>query len=260
MRNVGDERTPQGESRGQAELRDTLTDLFREYQPSFERYQWPLESMRWNELAFCILEVWSSELVAQAAARAMSELDLLEVEKLAQLPDVSTGKPSARGQLILGILKEAGFEEAAAEHALINLVEAAKTIRAKMDGKVQQLLRQEGEYMIQKIAGFFGFTALDDEAVHQIITRWLQNVLNLPVYLETESTRVFCAEMNTTVTELVAAADVLDINIAIVDELVQQWYDATMATRSLAAQMSAIDPGAAGPANPGHENQEEQDE
>jgi hypothetical protein len=80
--------------------------------------------------------------------------------------------------------------------------------------------------MIQNVVKSFGFTTLDEEKARETVTRWLQNVLNLPVYLETESARAFCSQANVTTSDLIRTADDLDINIAIVDELLQRWYDA----------------------------------
>lgn len=229
--------------RSQAELRDMLISLYQEFQPPEEWFMWPIESMRWNELVYCILEFWSSELQAQATVNAMSELDLLDVGKLANLSkDFAEFKTSERGRLILGILSEAGFKNDAAEQALKNLNEAAKIIWQKFNGQVQRILRSESEVMIQNIAGSFNLSNLDDSSVRKIITRWLQNVLNLPVYLETEATSIFCNEMSITPDELINAADSLDINLGIVDELLQQWYISKKAVSSSSTELLGLEP------------------
>jgi len=234
MGEVSNEHVQEAKGHSREEVIHILNDLFEDYQPSLEKYQWPRESMRWYDLTFCILEIWSSKEVAHAATKALLELRLLDVEKLARLSNTSESISSSRTQLILGILQEAGFKEKASEQALTTLIEAAKTIQTKCDGKVQQLLRKEGEKIIRNVAAFFGFSALDDQSTRQTITRWLQNVLNLPVYLETESTNAFCAEINTDATEIIAAADELDINIAIVDELILDYYNTEMVAKDIA--------------------------
>lgn len=245
------------ELRSQAELRDTLISLYQEFEPPEDLYMWPIESMRWNELAYCILERWSSELEARSATNALSELDLLEVRKLAQLAEAyNAGKPSKRGKLILGILVEAGFDNVAAERALTNLIEASRTIWEKLGGQVQRLLRQESEKLIISIAESFDFSDLDDESARQIMTRWLQNVLNLPVYLETEGTRTFCTEMNITPSELVDTADLLDINLAIVDELLQQWYVTRSGASGSVAEVSGLETESIGTVQSGDQEQE----
>jgi hypothetical protein len=209
----------------QSRLAERLTQLFAEYEPSFEEFQWPVESMRWNELAFAILETFGSELHARAAARAMSELDLLEPRKLARVAQTDeTGEDAERGQFILGILVEAGFNRRDARLALTTLCEAATAIEDRYSGRVQRLLRTHGRTLVENIVDELELKELDREQATRTIVRWLQNVLNLPVYLERESCRVFCHEFQTTPEELVAAADELDINVALVDELLERWY------------------------------------
>jgi len=234
------ERISGEESGKQEELSHILNDLFQEYRPSFEQYQWPLESTRWNELVFCILESCSSRAVAESAGKAMLNLDLLKVEKLAELASPSKKRIlSARAKLVLGILQEAGFEESGAERALETIVEAARTIKTNYHGKVQQMLRREGELMVNKLVGILNFGAMDDKLARLTVAKWLQNVLNLPIYLENKSSDAFCLSMNVKPTELVTVADGLDINVAILDDLIKKWYDAEMAAQSLAKHGNA---------------------
>ncbi|NJM99965.1 MAG: hypothetical protein HC800_25015 [Phormidesmis sp. RL_2_1] len=244
MENIGDNGIEQEKLPDRVMLRATLSNLFQEYQPSFTSFQWPLENMRWNELVFCILEEYSSAPLAEVAARAMSELDLLDVEKLAQLDEHKLTPTINRAQLILGILREAGFEEKSAKCALTSIVEVAKAVQTKFDGKVQSLLRSQGEYLIQKSTDSLGFSTLDNKSAQQVVTRWLQNILNLPVCLNSKSTQVFCTEMAVSVSDLIATADDLDINLALVDELTQQWCKAKTEADHLASQMLAEEPNA----------------
>lgn len=214
---------------------DALAAMLEEYQPSFDEHQWPLETMRWNELVFCVLETFGSEHAAKAVARAMSELDLIEVAKLAELADgVATGKPARRARLILGLLEEAGFSEQASDKAVRTLCEAARAIDFRYRGKVQRLLRRGVDPLVQSMVKDLGLHTMSEEQARQTIIRWLQNVLNLPVYLERESTRVFCREMQTSPAELVAAADQIDINVAILDELIERWYRGRLETEQAA--------------------------
>ncbi len=217
-------------------ISDALAAMLEEYQPSFDQHQWPLETMRWNELVFCVLETFSSERAAKAVARAMSELDLIEVAKLAELADgVATGKPVRRARLILGLLEEAGFSEQAADRALRALCEAARAVESRYRGKVQRLLRHEVDPLVQNMVKTLGFHSMSEEQARQTVIRWLQNVLNLPIYLERQSTRAFCRQMVTSPAELVAAADQMDINVAILDELIERWYRGQQETEQPAA-------------------------
>lgn len=241
MENIQDEQIPQEEIPIQIDLIQTLNDLFQEYQPSFERTQWPMESMRWKELAFCVLETYSSEQMAMTASRAMSELDLLDVRKLTQLNDSLTkNKPSARVKLIHGILQESGFSKESAELALNTLVKAAEVIKDKFNNKIQLLLRKEGKKMIRNVTKLLNFSTLDKKSALQSVTKWLQNVLNLPVLLETESIDAFCNEMDISVDDLIVVADDLDINLALIDELIEQWYTAEIVDKNNAMEVDTI--------------------
>jgi hypothetical protein len=232
----------QKERQPRLELVQTLSFLFGQYEPDFGRYQWPLENLRWNALALSILETLSSETVAESAGRAMADLDLLAVDKLAQLANSVTKKPlSKRKRLVLGILEEAGFDEEAAIQTLTTLVEAAEIVQRELNGKIQKLLRREGLEILQTVERFFRFSGIDDDAKSRAITRWLQDVINIPVYLETESTKAFCAEQKVTVSDLIAAADELDISVAIVDDLIQKWHQSETVLQKVAEPLGAKD-------------------
>lgn len=218
-----DEFSPELATPSTQEAMDILGDLFQQYDPPLDRFQWPVESMRWNELVYSIFATVGSERSARTAARALSQLNLLEIDKLAAVTDPPA--PTDRGRTIRAILMEAGFEKTDADQALSAIVEAARMVQTDLDGKVQRALRLAGRAMREEIKARFHFDALDEETASRAITRWLQTVLNLPVYLETESGRAFCEEMDLTTEELIAAADGLDINVAIVDELLERWYE-----------------------------------
>jgi len=211
----------------QTDLIDTLSELFDEHQSIFELYQWPFERLRWSELVFSILQAFSSEPVAAAVVSVLSELELIEVEKIAKFAYKSTNRrPTRRAQLVLSILNEAGFDRSSAEKALTTMVEAAQAVQSAFNGKVQLLLRRESETMLRNVVAFFSFSELDKNASRQAIITWLQNVLNIPLHRETTSTKAFCKQMGISQEELITTSDNLDINLAIVNELIQQWYDA----------------------------------
>lgn len=229
------------DANSKVEVTEILYDLIEEYQPSFEKYQWPRESMRWKELVFCILETLSSREIAEKAVNALSELDLVNIEKLSPKHGSARKTSLLKHELIQDILQEAGFESGTAKQALNALVEIAEIVQTKYGGKVQRLLRKEGEQMIRNITSFFTFHTLEEQLTRRIIIKWLQDVLNLPIYRETEGSKAFLVETNTTVAELVDAADDLDINIAIVDDLLSYWYDMERVTKDLVDERARSD-------------------
>ncbi len=229
-----------------SELRKTLAELFQQYQPALERYQWPMESLRWNELVFSVLEALGSQHAARTGAKALIELNLLDVDRLASVHPEAKYHNETRRQLVLGILREAGFGDPEARLATTALAQLAFKVYHEQAGHIQRLLRHESETMVRNIAHYLDVADLGAANTHQIATRWLQNVLNLPVYLDTEAMRAFCASMHAKPSDLVAVADELDINMAILDDLIQMWYQAETERRALAHELEELAP-AAGP-------------
>jgi hypothetical protein len=62
----------------------------------------------------------------------------------------------------------------------------------------------------------------------------------LPVLLETESINAFIEDMDISTEELIEAADELDINLALIDEIVQHWYENKLAADQLAAELQML--------------------
>jgi hypothetical protein len=67
----------------------------------------------------------------------------------------------------------------------------------------------------------FSFSKLGHNAERRILTRWLQNALEMPIPLSNNEVQSFCKKYKCTVQQLVDAADTLDINVAIVDDLIK---------------------------------------
>jgi hypothetical protein len=228
-----------------AELVQLLGELFQQADETFEAYQWPVESLRWNELAFCILAQHSSAPTAGSAARALLELNLLDLPALAELPVISdSANLPDRTRLLFGIVREAGFSDADATRALNTLTTAARAVQASHQGKIQRVLREAGERMVTAIVEALGWSVKDD-AARRIVTRWLHSVLNLPVFVPTTSTEAFCNRFGVETHDLIAAADELDVNVAIVDDLVETWHQQDLEAARLAAELTQPDTTAA---------------
>jgi hypothetical protein len=120
------------------------------------------------------------------------------------------------------VLEEEGFSPEEAQRGITSIWDAASTFEERYGGKVQVYLRQYGERMLDEVQDEFSFTELESGQVDYAFRYWLQNVLNMPVNLPLDSVDALAEECGITTEELVQAADNLDLNVALMDDIVQQ--------------------------------------
>lgn len=192
--------------------------------PRVSEFQWPLESARWHEMVFCLLRyVGRPEITSERARRLTADLvdlGLLEVGHLAAMsrPDGSLEVTSTGANLLQGVLEQAGLSADRARAALVTLGEAASTLQAQHDGRIQRLLRVHAETFLAELSRTFVFSRLPAEPARLALTLWLQNVTTLPLELWDRDIAEFCREFGCTREDLVAVADDLDLNVALVDD------------------------------------------
>jgi len=190
-----------------------------------EQYQWPLETERWHELAFCLLyRIGQPLLPAQDARRiveTLAELDLLQVQTLASWMgtggELDQDQPDA--QWVLGLLGYYGLPLEQATVALTTWCQAAYALQQGFGGKVQRYLREYGQQMVDDMQQRFRFTQLDDADARHAFTHWLQNVLNMPLALMEPAVEQLCEALELTPEEWIALADELDLNLALLDDM-----------------------------------------
>lgn len=193
---------------------DKLANLFDVYKPELTKYQWPLESHRWTEFAFAVLEQHSSPAAAAKASRVLLELGLLD---LGIVHDLTEGDET----LVRSVLVRCGFDDVEASAAVAQVAGVADLIAERYSGKLQLLLREVAEGAIQQVAT--NLTTADAD-VRPATERWLQEVLNLPILVTNPAVRRFCEAHDISSDELIIAADRLDLNLAIVDDLIDWWH------------------------------------
>lgn len=186
---------------------------------------WVWEVERWKELVLALLKHVGPvpEDTMRDAIDSMTNLDLLDISSLASLQRAGTNidvtQPLARH--ILEHLEDSGFDYEKAKQGLSSICEAALGLEEHYNGKVQHYLRHYGEMMLRETSQFFQFSALDNAAVENVFIYWLQGVLNMPLSLFDEHVRKFCEQHNLEPTQLIAAADDLNMNLALMDDLVK---------------------------------------
>ena len=189
-----------------------------------EAHPWFSEEDRWTELAFSILaaSVNRPQAVVRDLVGAMASLELLEIDRLASLSNgekANLDDPFAHR--ITDLMEEYGTDPAEARRATTALSEFASGLSNHFEGKAQRYLRRYGELMLDELADWFDFTTLDDAAVGGVFTYWLQNTLGMPLSLVDDDVAAFCKEFGVTPADLLAAADELDMNFALVDDVAQ---------------------------------------
>lgn len=188
-------------------------------------HPWVWEFDRWKELVFALLAqvAQAPEEELRKVVEDLAELDLLEISALAGLAG-DQGEPEADSESarrILELLAERGFDPATAQRAFKTIAQAAEGLHEHFGGKVQRYLRSYGSRMLEELDDVFQLDALQEDEAMQGFSYWLQNVMNMPLSLRDETLQRFCKEHGLTPDQLIEAADELDFNLGLVDDLIQ---------------------------------------
>jgi len=218
------------------EIEFQLRKLVTKYSDFFAYHQWPSEHERWVELVFALITRIGKkpEYEIRDVIEKLDDLDLLDIEGLSNISkmgaDIDFDSPLAK-RIIASLSetrfteeasKKPGFTEEESKRSLSVMHEAAKSLMEHHDGKIQKYLRKYGQQMLDEFAEHFSFTGMDEKDLNNAVTYWLQNVLNMPVNLKTESIDTYCATLGISYEELVKEADNLNINVALLDDMIDQ--------------------------------------
>jgi hypothetical protein len=198
------------------DIQTELKQLYERHESLLPTYAWASEADRWAELVFCLLSQCSDQdaETIRGAVAMLEALGLLDVDLLATLAE---RKPE--GTVIAYVLKQHGLEEQEVQCAVATLIRAALAFQRDYEGKVQRYLRRHAERMRDDLVRAFGDAPLNKAQLRQAVSHWLQNVASLPVSLENPSVQAFCKDHGISIEELIRAADDLDLNIALIDDL-----------------------------------------
>jgi hypothetical protein len=186
-------------------------------------YPWGSEGDRWKELVFALLTrvVSEPEWKVRDIVNGLYALGLLDIGMLAKSKKHKVnGRSPDMGGHILEFLDESGVDAEQSEKSLRVIEEAACGLAKHFGGKIQLYLRGYGSAMLHDVKGLFDFSVLDTSQVQFAFTYWLQNVLNMPLSLIDENVDSFCKHNGLTTEALVAAADSLDVNLALLDDII----------------------------------------
>jgi hypothetical protein len=189
-------------------------------------FAWMWESSRWRELLITLISRLPavSHLEVRDLVNHLDNLGLLNISDVARMSEDRRKRTSDKhGKQVLDFLEEFGVVGDEAERALDIVFEAATALQTNWGGKIQLYLRHYGELMLNETREHFHFTSLQESEVQEAFTYWLQNVLNMPLSMLNADVRLFCDEAGLTPTQLFEAADRLDLNLAILDDLVEKY-------------------------------------
>ena len=201
------------------DLKNQLQKLFERYEADLGDYAWFYESDRWVELVFCLLNqcINQDPEVTRQAVDTLQYLDLLQIDKLVFLE-----KTTHENTVVVAyVLKTHGFSKKDAQRSIGLLAQAAKAIQKDYGGKIQRCLRQHGLSIRDELVNAFRGKTLDEEHLRYAISHWLQNVFSIPISLEHNAVIEFCERNAVTLEDLLFATDELNLNMALVDDLLE---------------------------------------
>lgn len=218
------------------EVEFQLRKLITKYSDLFAYHQWPSEHDRWIELVFALVTRISDkpEHDVRNAIEQLDDIGLLEIEVLSEIPQSGGSidyKSQAAKRVIESLsepqfteegLEKPGFTQEESKKILLIIYEAGKSLMKHHDGKIQKYLRKYGLQMIDEFSENFSFSGINNKDLKNAATYWLQNVLNMPVSLNIESIDKFCSKVGISEQELLNQADNLNINVALLDDIIEQ--------------------------------------
>ena len=219
-----------------SEVQFQLRKLITKYSDLFAYHQWPSEQERWSELVFALVTKTSHkpETEIRDIVEELDELGLLDVEELSKIPEVNGNVDYSYpfAKRIIDCLSESriteeqtkkpGLTEEESRRSVSVMRDVAKSLIEHHDGKVQKYLRKYGQQMVDEIANNFTISAMKEKDMKYAFVYWLQNVLNMPLNLATPSVETFGKDLQIDSEDLVKEADKLDINIALLDDMIDQ--------------------------------------
>jgi hypothetical protein len=185
-------------------------------------HRWPYEHERWHELVACLF-VASLSLPDRQVRRIVDllrVLGLLDLEEWAEAPAAEDNDVTRR---TLSVLAEQEVDGEQAQHAVTALHEVSHILKSRYHGKIQVCLRSLSEVILASMLHEFQLTGLQRAGTKEALTLWLQNVANLPISVDDDHVRRFCELHEIKQGDLVQAADELDVNVAVLDDLIELW-------------------------------------
>lgn len=184
--------------------------------PDVMNLPWADEGERWSELIFCLLitvrEIGAAD--TRQAIAVMSSLDLIAPHRLASME-------ATERAIFERALSTAGWTEAEIAAGTELVVHAASVV-ARIFGIPQLMLRRAAESMRDILVEDLSDGAPAGTDIRTAVGHWLQNTCNLPISVRDKEIDRFARVHGLTAGELTAAADELDLNLAVLDDVIRE--------------------------------------
>ena len=210
-----------------AALEVRISNIYTQYRQLLPTdYKWEDEHSRWNELVYCIFTELTQHSYrdARSLSNSLSELNLLDVEDLANVKIMDDGMAdpdNKRIMTITDVLISNDVDEADVKKTLSAICKVAQAIMENYDGKIQKFLRKYGQDIVDEFDSHVSFSEVDKGTQSRILVKWIQNTLAMPLAFSNVYTAKFCEIEGVTYLELAEAADNIGLNGAVLDDLLE---------------------------------------
>jgi hypothetical protein len=200
------------------DLHEELLDLTARHAELIDGFPWAFERSRWEELVFCLLNAFSDD--AAGARAVVAALDGAGVLTPAALAEAGRDADE-RGVVVRHVLLHHGFDDALTAAVASILAQVAAAVQERYSGRLQRLLRAHAEVMREELLGMVPDPEEYGVELTRAFSHWLQNAADLPICLVDGPVQSFLGAREITVAELEAAADTVDVNIALIDDVLR---------------------------------------
>lgn len=207
-----------------------LLMLYTFYESELLGSGWITENDRWNELLYAMLSATSTPAeVARLAMSALRPLGLTDLDVLASMKvavekyilgnDYSINL-SDDATAVIQIMQRSGVS---AEDALSTLGvwhNLAKASRDVWGGSLRLLLNHHARALIQDLVSAGSTKYVDEGRIVRGVSLFLQNAMNFPISISSDSINRFCARYGISEDDLAAIGERLDLSVSLIDDLV----------------------------------------
>lgn len=201
-------------------LQIKLSDIFHDYGMEIPISTWASEKDRWEELLVCVINQINPEPNIEEIRAVIDILGKINLTSAENLSNIKV--ESKEYNFIFFLFQRFNFTDEETNLALETIISLSKIVNKNFDGKIQRYMRIYFEIMRNEMCESFKDIGLSSKQIRYAVTHWLQNSTNAPLSLEHKAVETFYNENGTNENEFIKAADDLDINLAVIDDLLEK--------------------------------------
>lgn len=207
------------------DAREDLERLMHFHAGELAELPWWQEGDRWAELVFCLINAHYSSVLGDASAADVAGASRAITDTLSGIGLIEPGElaKAAEGEqertVLSWVLGRHLYPSDAVDSLIDHLAHTARVTTERYGGKIQRLLREKGEEIRDELAAMFDTT--NGRTMRQAAGLWLQNVANLPVWVDDDGVRTFCESRGYPMAELEQAAEQIGLNLALLDDIIR---------------------------------------